>query len=62
MQFIRLFDTNKNELAPITNMQDLCITESVDAIQTIEFNISGYDAVAANIQCEGYLEYDTKDT
>ena len=60
MQFIRLFDTNKNELAPITNMQDLCITESVDAIQTIEFNISGYDAVAANIQCEGYLEYDNQ--
>lgn len=56
MKFIKLFSPNGEELQPVMNYYDLTFTYGIDELNTIEFKISGYEDVAALIECEGYLE------
>lgn len=53
---LQLYTKNKVKCEPLLNYSGLCITEEISALPTIEFDISSFDAAAAHIEPEGYIE------
>lgn len=52
-RFLRLYDRNNVLCEPITNFTNLLLTQEINVLDSINFNVSGDSA--ANIELEGYI-------